>query len=60
MESSSCPPIVGDPSEIFWRQLKFNEFDLSALSFSSYMMIANAQGAEMIAIPVFPARRFNW
>ena len=56
-EGIELVPIVGDPSEIFWRQLKFNEFDISALSFSSYM-IAKSQGAEMIAIPVFPARRF--
>jgi 4,5-dihydroxyphthalate decarboxylase len=50
-------PIVADPSEIFWRQLKFAEFAVSALSFSSYMII-KSQGSDMIAIPVFPARRF--
>ena len=56
-EGIELVPVVGDPSEIFWRQLKFNEFDISALSFSSYM-IAKSQGSELIAVPVFPARRF--
>ena len=56
-EGIELVPIVADPSEIFWRQLKFKEFDISALSFSSYM-ITKSQGTDMIAIPVFPARRF--
>jgi 4,5-dihydroxyphthalate decarboxylase len=56
-EGIELVPIVADPSEIFWRQLKFKEFDISALSFSSYM-ITKSQGIDMIAIPVFPARRF--
>lgn len=56
-EGIELVPIVADPSEIFWRQLKFNEFDVSALSFSSYM-ITKSQGSTLIAIPVFPARRF--
>lgn len=46
-----------DPSETFWRQLKFGEFQLSEMSLSSYL-IAKSQGADMIAIPAFPARRF--
>jgi 4,5-dihydroxyphthalate decarboxylase len=56
-EGIELVPIVADPSEIFWRQLKFKEFEISALSFSSYM-ITKSQGSDMIAIPVFPARRF--
>lgn len=46
-----------DPSETFWRQLKFQEFELSEMSLSSYL-IARSQGVDMIAIPAFPARRF--
>ena len=48
---------VSDPSETFWRQLKFQEFEISEMSLSSYL-IARARGIDMIAIPVFPARRF--
>ena len=46
-----------DPSETFWRQLKFQEFEISEMSLSSYL-IAKSQGFDMIALPVFPSRRF--
>jgi 4,5-dihydroxyphthalate decarboxylase len=46
-----------DPSETFWRQLKFQEFEVSEMSLSSYL-IAKSNGMDMIAIPVFPSRRF--
>ncbi|MEE8517771.1 MAG: hypothetical protein V3S98_01435 [Dehalococcoidia bacterium] len=46
-----------DPSETFWRQLKFDEFEVFEMSFSS-LLIALSQGKDMIAIPVFPSRRF--
>jgi len=46
-----------DPSETFWRQLNFQEFEIAEMSLSSYV-IARAQGMDMVAIPVFPSRRF--
>ena len=46
-----------DPSETFWRQLKFEEFEVFEMSFSS-LLIAKARGADMVAVPVFPSRRF--
>ena len=46
-----------DPSETFWRQLKFEEFEVFEMSFSS-LLIAKANGSDMVAIPVFPSRRF--
>ena len=46
------------PSELFWRQLKFAEFDVSEMSMSSLMM-ARAQGDERwVGLPVFTTRRF--
>lgn len=50
-------PTYSHPSETFWRQLKFHEFDIAEMSMSSYL-IARSRGADMIAIPVFPSRRF--
>jgi 4,5-dihydroxyphthalate decarboxylase len=50
-------PTYSHPSETFWRQLKFHEFDVAEMSMSSYL-IARARGADMIALPVFPSRRF--
>jgi 4,5-dihydroxyphthalate decarboxylase len=46
-----------DPSETFWRQLTFEEFEIAEMSLSSYL-IAKEHGANMWMIPVFPSRRF--
>ena len=50
------------PSEMFWRQLKFADFDVSELSFSSLSM-AKARGDErFVGLPIFTTRHFfqNW
>ena len=49
-------PTYSNPAETFWRQLKFQEFEIAEMSMSSYM-IARSRGAEMVALPVFPSRR---
>lgn len=43
----------------FFRQLKFQEFDVCELSFSSYVLSLNGEGPPFIAIPVFPSRLFR-
>ena len=48
---------ISDPSVTFWRQLLFEEFEISEMSLSSYL-IARSKGINMIAVPAFPARRF--
>jgi 4,5-dihydroxyphthalate decarboxylase len=46
------------PSELFWRQLKFAEFDISEMSFSSLIM-AVAQGDDrFVGLPIFTTKRF--
>src|ERR1041385_1891562 len=50
-------PTYSHPAEAFWRQLKFQEFHIAEMSMSSYL-IARSRGADMIALPVFPSRRF--
>ena len=49
-------PTYSHPAETFWRQLKFGEFEVAEMSMSSFL-IARSQGADMIALPVFPSRR---
>ena len=46
------------PSELFWRQLKFADWDVAEMSFSSLMMaIANGDD-RFIGLPIFTTRRF--
>jgi len=46
------------PSEMFWRQLKFAEFDISEMSLSSLTIAASHGIRDWVAIPVFTTRRF--
>lgn len=46
------------PSEMFWRQLKFAEFDVSEMSLSSMTIAASHGMRDWVAIPVFTTRRF--
>lgn len=51
-------PTVIHPSEMFWRQLRFAEFDVSEMSLSS-LLIAYANGdTSWVALPVFTTRKF--
>ena len=44
-------------SELFWRQLRFADFDLSDMSFSS-LLIAIAHGDKRwVGLPIFTTRR---
>lgn len=56
-EGITLNTVVSDPAETFWRMLKFGDFDISEMSISSLLM-AVERGAELVAIPAFPARRF--
>ncbi len=51
--------ITYKPSEIFWRMMKFEEFDVSEMSFSSYILERSRRINRFIAIPVFPSRMFR-
>lgn len=46
------------PSEIFWRQLHFAEFDISEMSMSSLLILLAAGNRDWVALPVFTTRRF--
>jgi 4,5-dihydroxyphthalate decarboxylase len=45
------------PSELYWRQLRFGEFDVAELSLAS-LLIATARGnRDWVAVPVFTMRK---
>ena len=56
VEGIEIVPTYSHPSETFWRQLKFQEFQIGEMSMSSYL-IARERGLDLIALPVFPSRR---
>jgi 4,5-dihydroxyphthalate decarboxylase len=45
--------------EIFWRQLRHQEFDISESSLSSFVMLRSRGYEQFIAIPVFTSRFFR-
>ncbi len=45
--------------EIFWRQIRHQEFDVSESSLSSYVMLRSRGDERFIAIPVFTSRFFR-
>src|SRR5215470_17172195 len=49
---------MAHPSEMFWRELHFAEFDISEMSCSSLLMAVAHGDKRFIAIPVFTSRSF--
>ena len=47
------------PEELFFRALRYAEFEVAELSFNSYMMLTSQDVCPYIAIPVFPSRMFR-
>jgi 4,5-dihydroxyphthalate decarboxylase len=45
------------PSELFWRQLKFGDFDIAEMSMSTLMMAVAAGDESWLGIPVFTTRK---
>jgi len=46
------------PADVFWRQLRFGDFDVSEMSMSSLAMAVEQGDDRWAALPVFPDRRF--
>ena len=46
------------PSELFWRQLRFADFDASEMSFSTLMMIMAKGDDRWLGLPIFTTRHF--
>jgi 4,5-dihydroxyphthalate decarboxylase len=51
-------PTAIHASEIFWRQLKFADFDVSEMSMSSLLIATSRGDRRWVALPIFTMRRF--
>ena len=51
-------PNVVIVSERFWRQLRFQEFDVSEMSISSFLMIMANGDKNWLGLPIFTTRHF--
>src|SRR4051794_35153308 len=51
-------PTVLHGSEMFWRQLRFGDFDVSEMSLSSLLISAARGDDRWAALPVFTMRKF--
>ena len=57
-EGIALTPTVVHPSEMFWRQLKFGDFDVSEMSMSSLVISTSRGPTPWVALPVFTTREF--
>jgi 4,5-dihydroxyphthalate decarboxylase len=51
--------ITGQPEDLFARALRRQEFDVTELSLSSYLVVLARASSPYIAVPVFPSRVFR-
>jgi 4,5-dihydroxyphthalate decarboxylase len=59
IEGCDVTAVPLEPEEAFHRAFKFNEFDISEISMSSYTMTTARGDAHYVAIPVFVSRLFR-
>ena len=58
-EGIDLVPIILSSPERHWRMMRGLEFDICELSLASYLMVRDQRSLPIIAIPVFPHRRFR-
>ncbi len=59
VEGIELQPLDLQVEEIFYRFLKFREFDACELSFAKYVSLVSQPDCDVTAIPVFPSRVFR-
>jgi 4,5-dihydroxyphthalate decarboxylase len=58
-EGIDLVPITLSSPERHWRMMRGLEFDVCELSLASYLMVRDQRSLPIIAVPVFPHRRFR-
>ena len=56
IDRCEATPITGEPEDLFVRALRDEEFDVTELSLSSYLIVAGRGTSPYVAVPAFPSR----
>lgn len=59
IEGCEVIPVAMSPEEAFHRAFKYQEFDVSELSMSSYINVQSRAGSPYVGIPAFVSRLFR-
>src|SRR5262245_60561231 len=51
-------PTAVHPSEMFWRQLRYEDFDVLEMSLSSLLIAVSRGDARFVGLPIYTMRRF--
>jgi 4,5-dihydroxyphthalate decarboxylase len=59
IEGCEVETITGEPEDLFARALRDQEFDVTELSLSSYLVVLGGGMSPYLAVPAFPSRAFR-
>jgi 4,5-dihydroxyphthalate decarboxylase len=51
-------PTVVHPSEMFWRQLRYGDFDISEMSMSTLTILTAQGNRDWVGLPIYTMRKF--
>jgi 4,5-dihydroxyphthalate decarboxylase len=51
-------PTIVHPSEMFWRQLRFGDFDVSEMSMSTLTILTSQGNRDWVGLPIYTMRKF--
>src|SRR4029079_18816177 len=51
-------PTTVHPSEMFWRQLRYGDFDVSEMSMSTLTILASKGNRDWVGLPIYTMRKF--
>jgi 4,5-dihydroxyphthalate decarboxylase len=51
-------PTIVHPSEMFWRQLRFGDFDVSEMSMSTLTILTAQGNRDWVGLPIYTMRKF--
>jgi 4,5-dihydroxyphthalate decarboxylase len=59
IDGCGVEPVTGEPEDLFARALRDEDFDVTELSLSSYLIVTGRGTSAYVAVPAFPSRAFR-